>query len=176
MAKVKNLTISALKKEDSKRFNKQKSIIANGYNVNLDMVFRPTKLQALLRELADKMAYVSANDEINYDLVDWTSYALFLMVKYFSSVDIPDVFEEQITVMEYLIDNDFLQPIMEGFEESEIKKFNDMLATIYDNQENLEFLVNRAITHDAAFAAEDGEDDGDSAEHEGTGESAEAEN
>lgn len=176
MAKVKNLTISALKREDSKRYNKQKSIIANGYNVNLDMVFRPTKLQSLLRELADKMAYVSANDEINYDLVDWTSYALFLMVKYFTNINIPDMFEEQITVMEYLIDNDFLEPIMKGFEESEIKKFNDMLAIIYDNQENLEFLVNRAIAHDAAFAAEDGEGDGDSEEPEGTGEGIKEEN
>lgn len=176
MAKLKNLTVSALKKEDSKRYNKQKRIIANSYNINLDMVFRPTKLQALLRELADKMAYVNANKEIDYELVDWTSYGLFLMLKYFSSLDIPDAFEEQITVMEYLIDNNFMEPIMKGFEESEIKKFNDMLATIYDNQENLEFLVNRALAYDAAFAAEDGEDDGDGEEHEGTGESAEGEN
>lgn len=173
MSKVKNLTITALKREDSKRYNQKKELVVNGYKVQLDKVFRQTKVQELLREFVEKVNYVTDHETIDYELVDWVSYSFLLIIKYFTSIAVPNKFEEQIVVMGYLIDNDFLKPILEGFDLDEIEKLNMMFATV---AENMEFYQDQIEADFANLTTEDGEQDGDSEQPKGLGESSEGEN
>lgn len=145
MSKVKNLTLSAMKKEDSKRFHKRKKIMVQGYSVEIDEVFRPTKLQDLMKELTKQIVYVTKNEEIDFDLVDWMVYANFMLVKYFTSLNVPDNFEEQIAMMNIMLDNDFLEPIIKAFDENELQKFSDMFARINEENPYLDMIVAQAL-------------------------------
>jgi len=129
MAKTKKLTTSALKKMDAKNYNKKKVINVQGFDVTIDEVFRPSKLQAAFSELLEQMFYVQNEPDIDNKMFQqlWPYYIQFLLIKYFTDFEIPDKLEDQITIMLYLVDNYFFEAIIEAFNESEINKWKDMI-------------------------------------------------
>lgn len=134
MAKVKNLTVSAMKKIDAKEFGERKQIDVNGYAVEIDKKFRKTKITLIFAEIIDKRDYCIVN-KINFNLLDLNSYIMLLIVKNFTSVDVPDDFGEQLRVLDIMVDNDFMEPIMKSFDQDQLKSVYDMLGKFTENVE-----------------------------------------
>lgn len=136
MSKAKNLTLAAIKKEDAKQFNAQKQVEIKGYTLTVDKVFRPTKITAMLREMVEKISELKAK-KVSIEQLDFTTYGLLLTIKHFSSVDIPESIEEQLRVLEIMVDNDFLVPIVNGFEPEEMEKIYGAVGKMSQNIEGL---------------------------------------
>lgn len=128
---AKKISFKELEKLD-KQYNKQKKIEVNGYEVMIDEKFRPTKIQRLIIEYQEKVKYCMDND-IDIEKVDWTGYFLILLVKYFTDIEIPDEFSKQLIVLDLLLDNGFLMPIIEAMDEAEIKKISEYMEKLNEN-------------------------------------------
>jgi hypothetical protein len=128
----KKLTFSNLKSLSSKKFT-QKKIIVDGYEVTIDEQFRPSKIKQLVLELLQKSNYMREQN-IEFNLAD---YVVILIIKYFSDVDISDDLQKQLQAYEALIDLEYLEPILNAFDENEIKKFNESLLKYKDNMNKL---------------------------------------
>lgn len=141
MAKSKKLTVGAIKKENA-RFDERTLIFVNGYSLEIDQVFRPTKISMLISEIIDKVE----NSRIkNYDLMPiFTPYIALLMIKHFTSLEIPDSFDEQLTVMNILVDGEFLTPIYEKLPKDQVEKVYQEINNATDRlTENLDTLMER---------------------------------
>lgn len=157
------MTLSTLKKEHSKIFNKKKEIVLdNGCKVVLDEVFAPTKMQAAFEELVEKVVYVNGSEEIDDQIMlsIWPKYTLFLLIKYFTDVDIPKSFEDQVVVMNYLIDLHYFEKIIDSFEDSEIEKWLEQLKKIDENYA----LISQLAMENERNNKTVGDEDGDSEE------------
>jgi hypothetical protein len=132
----KKLTIGAIKKVDV-QFNEKKEIDIQGYSVIVDLKFRPTKIQSLIDELVDKITYCQENN-IEFDASAIFQYTMLLLVKYFSDVKIPDDFSEQLQILDIMIDNEFLMPIIDAFSKDEV---NNVLEKIRERAININQLT-----------------------------------
>lgn len=128
----KKLTINTLKSQDSKRYTRRELTI-NGYKVEVDEKFRPTTIQRLLIEFFEKYQYMKENN-LQMNIVE---YLPVLLLKYFTSLDIPDDLETQLKIYELLIDNDYFEPIFNAFPKEEINKIYDIAKKIRENSEEL---------------------------------------
>lgn len=130
MAK-KNLTVSEIKKQDKKTYGEQIEVEINGYSLKIDKVFRKTKINSLIAEVVEKFEYARQNE---FKLVDiFVPYSLLLILKYFTSLSIPDKLEDQLKVMEILIDNNYLEPITEALPQDEINAVFEAMGKIGEN-------------------------------------------
>lgn len=137
MAKSKKMTISSLKREDSRKYTK-KLIRVGDYEVTVDEQLRPTKIQTMIAELIEKDEYASENGY----LFNPSEYALILFVKYFTDVKIPDSYEQQIAMLSLLVDLEYLEPIINAFDKDEMDKLNKMIKQY---QSNLNLLMNEMV-------------------------------
>lgn len=140
MAKSKkNLTVVDIKKKDKQTFGELIEIeIDDGYTLKIDKVFRKTKIGRLVAELVEKCDFARTN---NYELTSLLeSYVLLLTIKYFTSLTIPDDLDEQLKVMECLINNDYLTPIINAFPQEELNKIYQTIGDTADRM--IEFLDN----------------------------------
>lgn len=143
MSKNKKLTLSEIKKIDAKSFSGKKDVIIKGYSLTIDEVFRPTKIQELISEFIDKQLYIVEN-EIQFD--QWLEYTLLLMIKHFTSLQIPDSFAEQIATWQLLIDNDLFADIVNNINQEEIKKMFNLIQAATDVPDRLaEEIVAKAV-------------------------------
>jgi hypothetical protein len=132
VSKVKNLNLAALKKEDAKQFNVQRQVEIKGYTLTVDKVFRTTKITAMLKEMVEKVLDLRTKG-VDINQLDFTSYGMLLTIKHFSSVDVPNTIEEQLRMLEILVDNEFLLPIVESFEETELEKIRSAVEKMSEN-------------------------------------------
>jgi hypothetical protein len=110
MAKIRKLTLGAVKKENA-RLEERTLEEVNGYSLEIDKVFRKTKINTLIHDIVDKVEYSRIR---NLDLTPiFTPFVALLMIKHFTSLEIPDTFDEQLTVMNLLVDGEFLTQIYE---------------------------------------------------------------
>jgi hypothetical protein len=128
----KKLTVNTLKSQDSKQYTKRELTI-NGYKVEIDEKFRPTTIQRLLVEFFEKYQYIQENN-IQINIVE---YFPILLIKYFTSIDIPDDLETQLKIYELLIDNDYFEPIFNAFPKEEVTKIYEIAKNIRENSEEL---------------------------------------
>lgn len=117
---AKKINLSNLQKQAKQVFT-QKEIMVGEYSVKIDVQFKPSKIQLLAKELLEKSDYIKDN---NVDL-DIASFALILLVKYFSDVEVPDEFDQELELYKLLIDNEYLSPIIGAFDETEIAKITE---------------------------------------------------
>jgi hypothetical protein len=135
---TKKMNLGNLKSLEAKQFT-QKRIMVDSFEVLVDEKFKDTKISALIKELLEKSTYMKENN-IEMNLTD---YSLILFIKYFSSVEIPDQFEEQIQFFDQLInlrtsdDISYFEMILKAFSEDEIAKFNKRLKEYKDNIDKL---------------------------------------
>lgn len=113
----KKMNLGNLKTLESKTFTKKK-VIVDKYEVEIDEVFRESTIQEMMKEFLLKMDYAQKNNiEMNPYI-----YAALLLIKYFSDVDVPEDFEQQIQMYYILTDLNYLNPILEAFDEKEMDK------------------------------------------------------
>ncbi|MDH6674435.1 hypothetical protein M2277_005127 [Paenibacillus sp. LBL] len=139
----KKLSMAAIKKQD-KQFDERYEVEINGYVLEIDQTFRPTKIQGLISELAQKFEETKVQDTNILDI--FTPYMILLMIKNFTSLDIPDKLDDQLKTLDFLVDNDFLVPIYESLPIAEVNKvYAEMEAAtdrINDNINELKQSVN----------------------------------
>lgn len=142
----KKLTLSAIRQEDAKKYSRIKQIFIDDYTLDIDVVFRPTKIRDLLIELVELVDYGNEkNIKISNDLI--AEYYSLLIIKHFSSLEIPDEIEDRLRVIGILIDNDYIARILDNFDEDELNKVLVCLRQINENLAvALEELKNKNIS------------------------------
>jgi len=137
MSKVNKLTSSILLQEQSKLFVQKKVTITinkKDYEVLVDQKFIPTKIQQLIQEgISNLDNFNGLDDSVR------TSYFLYLIIKYFSDIEIAKTndFETQIRIMNSLINLEIFDKILGEFEESELEKVNDYILKFNGNLNEL---------------------------------------
>jgi len=127
MAKSNKLTSSILLQEQSKLFVQRKVIVTlnkKDYEVLVDQVFIPTKLNALIMESISNYDNLKDLDESVK-----VSYLMLLAIKTFTNVEIAktDDFQTQIKVLNAMLDLEIFDKIIGEFPESELEKINDYM-------------------------------------------------
>lgn len=128
--KKKNLTLAAVKKDD-KRFEERYQVTVNGYTLEIDRTFRPTKISAMLGEVIEKYDETKAHKQNILEI--FTPYVILQMIKHFTSLEIPNGLDEQLKILDMLIDGDYLLKIYENMPKDQI----DLVYT------EIEKIVNR---------------------------------
>lgn len=148
MAKINKLTSGIIKNTYSKNFTQKKVILDIGgknYEVLIDEKFRTSKLQAMILEALQNIGSLK-----EYGESVTTSYYLFLMIKYFSDIEVEtESIEEQIKLLNQMIDLEIFEKVINSFPESEIqrtnqfiKKFAERVTELSNDKQKLEDIKN----------------------------------
>ena len=148
MAKINKLTSGIIKNTYSKNFTQKKVILDIGgkdYEVLIDEKFRTSKLQAMILEALQNIGSLK-----EYGESVTTSYYLFLMIKYFSDIEVEtESIEEQIKLLNQMIDLEIFEKVINSFPESEIqrtnqfiKKFAERVTELSNDKQGLEDIKN----------------------------------
>lgn len=126
----KKLTVTAVKKHNKKFRDQMEIIVGDEYYLMVDKEFRPTKIAAVSHDLMQIAAeYRNLSDELVF-----TGLIYILILKHFSSLEVPEDPEKLLTLQEELIDSGFLQEILEKLPEEEVNKVmtkvRDMIVQI----------------------------------------------
>lgn len=130
MSKVKNLSITQVKKEDAKRYkDKVRVTFDNGVKVDVDTKFRPTKIDMAAQELIQLM-FTQFKQEGNVLNEGSLEILNALMLKHFTSIEFP----EELTLvtlvesLKFLIDNHYYIKIMEHVNKDEVKTYFETMT------------------------------------------------
>ena len=128
----KKLTSSILLQEQSKLFVQRKVIIninKKDYDVLVDQVFLPTKLNKLIMESVSNYEKIKELDESVK-----ISYLMFLAIKQFTNLDFSktDDFKTQISILNAMLDLEIFDKIVSEFPESELEKINEYMLKFND--------------------------------------------
>lgn len=128
----KKLNITAINK-NHKNFNEKKKVVFDdGYYINIDVKFKPTKINKLITDFQDQVEYAN-NNNINISDINVIDYIFFLVIKHFTDLKIPDdSLEKQINIFYKLADSDYYKVIMESFDQNELGKIWEKIYEIED--------------------------------------------
>ncbi len=135
----KKLTSSKILSLHSKTFT-QKKIYINveneQYEVLIDTKFKISKIQELLAEVVEKTQQLLKLK----DIFNIPYYINFLIIKYFTNVEITKVqdFSEQLRVYKAMLDLGIFDQIMEAFDEKEVEKIGIYLKKMNENLKKLD--------------------------------------
>lgn len=137
--KVKNLTVEELKKQN-KKLDEQVEVLveANGemYRFTHDAVFRKSKIYKMLDDFVDFLNEGNYREEM-FDLL--TPYISLLIIKHFTSIEVPDDIDEALNLLEVMIDLEVLDKILNSLPEEELMKIYEILDKVLKNlEENTE--------------------------------------
>lgn len=124
MSKTNKLRAEIITSTHKKEFTKKKIVLNIGgkdYEVLIDDKFQATKMQKMIIEaITNYKKLESVDDSVKL------SYFMFLIIKYFSDIDLTKTenFDEQLRVLTAMLDLDIFEPIISAFPEEEIKKLN----------------------------------------------------
>lgn len=137
--KIKNLTMTELKKLDKKLDLQTRHEIEVGediYEVKVDKEFRKTKQHQLLHDLANFFEASNENSEI-LDLT--TPYTSLLLIKHFTSIHVSDDIDEALIMLDILIDLEIFKKVLDLFPEDEVTKIYELLeSAIQRMNENID--------------------------------------
>lgn len=131
--KIKKLTLTELKKQNKKLDAVNKFYVTiedEMFEVTHDTVFRRTKQQKVIEDIIQFFDEGNKNVEL-FELV--TPYTSLLIIKHFTSIEIPDDIEEALTFMNVLIDLEVFDKIINSLPEGEITKIYELLTHIVNN-------------------------------------------
>lgn len=109
-----------------------------------DVFFRKTKIQKVLE---DMLEFFNSIGEANKHLLELASpYTALLIIKHFTSLDVPNDIDEALILLEVLIDLESLGVIVNELPEAEVLKVYEVLAlTIENAKENLDEADRQAL-------------------------------
>jgi hypothetical protein len=128
----KKMNLSNLKTLESKTFQSKKVICGN-YEVIIDITFRESKIADMVKELMKTVDYITKN-KID---IDFGSYGMILVFKYFTDIEFGDELEKQYEVLKILVDLGYFKTIFESFDEKEIEKVTKRFNEIKDELDKL---------------------------------------
>lgn len=128
---VKLLTPELLKKQNEKLNEVQEfSITVNGedFIMTHDVVFRKSKQHKVLDDLVE---FFNEGQNRNLQYLDLaTPYTTLLILKHFTSLEVPDDIDEAILLLEVLIDLGVLANILNTLPEDEVTKMFELLTEV----------------------------------------------
>lgn len=148
--KVKNLTITELKKQAKKLDSTNEVFITVGdlsYAIKIDEKFRRTKIVNLLDDMVKLFDHSTKNTEL---LNLTTPYISLLIIKHFTSLDVPDDVESALDLLHVLIDLEIVSVILNAMPEDQLvkvyelidKTFKQLQTNLEDAEEEYERLAN----------------------------------
>jgi hypothetical protein len=151
MAKSKKLTLSVVKRDDTKLYGIRKQVDVQGYEFTVDTVFRPSKINALLQEFLSDLEYFHTKD-IDITNLDMTGYISVLIVKYFSDFDVPEDPALKLQTIKLLIDGSFFNQMLEAFDAGEIEgvveRMNQFVEALKDGIDKARDLLEKQQEED----------------------------
>lgn len=134
---IKELTLADLKKE-SKKLDEQSEfeikIGSTDYIIKYDKVFRKTKQRAVLEDTLHFFQQMGEENMKNLEMA--SAYTALLIVKHFTSLDIPDEIEEALAMLEVLVDLGVIGDIVNELPEDEVVKIYELLTQTVDSLNN----------------------------------------
>jgi hypothetical protein len=147
MTEEKKLSIDYVE-EITEQYKEQKEIFVNiqtkdGLEVvglTIDKYFSPMKIKTCIRELMSKLdmlkRYIKDYNGVEELLQSWL---MILLIRHFSSLEIPNDFKRQVAILDRLVETTVLFQIFAQFESSEIEKimghFNEVMNKVFENIE-----------------------------------------
>lgn len=121
----KNLSLSGLKKQNAQTYKGKKRIqFDNGAKLDIDVVFQPTKIENVVKEVAsvfDEVAKRKDGDQIDAGL--WAVVMMASIIKNFTTIETDAVgLGGLVELMQELKNANYYDKIVESFDESEINK------------------------------------------------------
>ena len=126
MAK-KPLNLASIRKED-KHFDEQFEIEVQGYTLKIDKHFRKSKINLLIAELVEKFDYGRAHNTPIESI--FLPFSTLLIIRHFTSLQVPEDLEGQVEVLKLLTDNDFLEPILENLPKDQMNIVMEEVAKV----------------------------------------------
>lgn len=96
------------------------------YEISYDKVFRKTKQRNMLQDMIDFFKDMGTVEERDADFA--TAYTTLLLIKHFTSLDVPDDIKGALDMLEVLIDLEVFGQILEVLPEEEVVKAFDLLS------------------------------------------------
>lgn len=142
---IKNLTVTELKKQNKALDAKTEHTIVVGdskYKIKVDNTFRKTKQHEVLQDMID---FLNEGHKRNEILEVATTYTSLLLIKHFTSLEIPNNIDDAIVMLNVLIDLDILNDIIDLLPEDEVEKmYNSLNASVSRMNENIKELREEA--------------------------------
>lgn len=127
---VKDLTLAALVAENKKLDATREFEIMAGdtkYKLRHDVFFRPTKMDNLLQDI---ISFYEQTDDAGEQLLEIaTPFMALMVIKHFTSLDVPDDFDEALYLLNVLTDLGALDTIVNALPEDQVQRVNEMLET-----------------------------------------------
>jgi len=126
--KNKKLSIVELNKQSKKLDAVRSFTVTVGeveYDVTHDIIFRKTKQHLLLDNMVD---FFNAGSERIELLNMATPYTALLILKHFTSLEVPDDIDEAVVLLKVLIDLDVLDAVLAELPEEETTKVFELLT------------------------------------------------
>lgn len=168
MAKNKKLTSNAVKaKREELKASMTKEVIvgADTYEFKIDRKFLKSKEVAFTNDLISFISELSS-DEKYFDLgqvrvkILSENYALLMLIKHFTSIDVPEDTEEALAVLNNMADLGIFGEVVNAFPEDEVERVMTNATVEIDafNEKLLESLTKlRAEADKISKELEDGE-------------------
>lgn len=141
MSKTNKLNLQTLQQLDNKSFT-QKKVVVGDYEVLVDEVFRESKILNLVKETVENHVYLQENKIDNY------KYAMSLILKYFTDIEMGKEIKSQLQVYDFLFDLGFINIIFDNFNDKEMKKLKDKLMQYGNNLKELVEELNKQNKND----------------------------
>lgn len=126
--KNKKMTLANLKSQENKYYS-QREVIIDEYSFIIDKHFKPTKLYKLIEEFLEKNNYAEENNiQINMILLLY-----ILTIKHFTNIQIGDTLESQLDALETLTNLNYLERILNEFDQEEFNKVMQTYKQSIDN-------------------------------------------
>jgi hypothetical protein len=106
------------------KYGEQKRIDVKGFDVFLDMEFAPTKIQDLIREFVQAMDFVLSKG-VKFSEFPFNDYLNILVIRHFSSINIPNQIGVQLDILEKMINNDLLDQIILSFNRNQLERVSE---------------------------------------------------
>lgn len=107
------------------------SIDGDDFMVTHDVIFRKTKQQKVLE---DMIKFFNEIDSFNAELLEMvTPYVSLLIIKHFTSLDVPEELEDAMNFLTALIDLGVLGKIINELPQDEVVKVFELLTETIDN-------------------------------------------
>lgn len=138
MSENKQLSVDYIE-EVADEFKEQKEILVEiitkdgkeRIGLTIDKYFSPIKIKLCVKELIAKLdmlrAYLKDYEEVNELFQCWL---IMLLIKHFSSLEIPYDFKRQVAILDRLVETTVLFQIFANFNASEIEKIMAQLELV----------------------------------------------
>lgn len=97
--------------------------------------FSTVQITQCVQELIEKLHYVKVKNKGKIESVV-IPYMIFLIIKHFSTLELPNVFAEQLKAIEHMTNTGTMFQIFMSFDEKEIAKIQSEVTKVLDNFNN----------------------------------------